>query len=128
VLFFNILKNPLDLGADIAMHSLTKYLNGHSDVIMGAVMVNDLGLYERIKNLQIFIGAIPSPFDCYLVNRSLKTLSIRMQKHMENGLKVAAALENNPRVEKVIYPGINHSINSNLYIFLFSVYIKTNKV
>ena len=68
-------------------------------------MVNDLSLYERIKYLQIYIGAVPSPFDCFLVNRSLKTLSIRMQKHMTNGLKVARALESNPRVEKVIYPG-----------------------
>lgn len=87
------------------MNSLTKYINGHSDLIMGAVMVNDLKLYERIKYLQIFIGAIPSPFDCYLVNRSIKTFSLRMQKHMENGMKVAGALEKNPRVQRVLYPG-----------------------
>lgn len=125
--------NPLDLGADIVHHSLTKYINGHSDVIMGCVMVNDLSLYERIKYLQIYIGAVPSPFDCFLVNRSLKTLSIRMQKHMTNGLKVARALESNPRVEKVIYPGLESHPQHELYkrqmrgfSGMISFYIKTN--
>jgi cystathionine gamma-lyase len=81
-------------------------MNGHTDVIMGAVMINNEDLYKRVLFLQNSIGAIPSPFDCYLVNRGLKTLSIRMQRHEENGLKLAQALEKNPRVKKVIYPGI----------------------
>jgi cystathionine gamma-lyase len=105
----------LDFGIDIVMNSLTKYINGHSDVIMGAIMVNDLKLFERIKYLQIFIGAIPSPFDCYLVNRSIKTFSIRMKRHMKNGMKVAIALEKNPRIERVLYPGMINQYIRNIF-------------
>ncbi|XP_074859616.1 cystathionine gamma-lyase isoform X2 [Carettochelys insculpta] len=99
-------KRPLSLGADICMYSATKYMNGHSDVVMGLVSVNCDNLYERLKFLQNAIGAVPSPFDCYLCNRGLKTLHIRMKQHFHNALVVAQYLESNPRVEKVIYPGL----------------------
>ncbi|XP_043857270.1 cystathionine gamma-lyase isoform X2 [Dromiciops gliroides] len=99
-------KRPLDLGADICMYSATKYMNGHSDVVMGLVSVNSEDLYKRLSFLQNSLGAVPSPFDCYLCLRGLKTLQIRMQKHFENGLAVAKFLEANPLVEKVIYPGL----------------------
>jgi cystathionine gamma-lyase len=95
----------LDLGADIVIQSLTKYMNGHSDVVMGAIFTNDEELYSRILALQNSVGAVPSPFDCYLVNRGLKTLSLRMKQHSLNGQIVAEALERNPRIEKVIFPG-----------------------
>lgn len=81
-------------------------MNGHTDVVMGAVMLNDEELYKRMKFLQNSVGAVPSPFDCYLVGRGLKTLALRMKEHAKNGLAVAQALEKNPRVTKVIYPGL----------------------
>lgn len=93
--------NPLDLGADIAMYSLSKYINGHSDVVMGAVTINDESIYKRVKALQKCAGIIPSPFDCYLVNRSLHTLELRMMRHFQSGLAVAKFLEDHPAVEKV---------------------------
>ncbi|XP_038268013.1 cystathionine gamma-lyase isoform X2 [Dermochelys coriacea] len=99
-------QRPLSLGADICMYSATKYMNGHSDVVMGLVSVNCDGLYERLKFLQNALGAVPSPFDCYLCNRGLKTLQIRMKQHFHNALAVAQYLESNPRVERVIYPGL----------------------
>nr|XP_048715788.1 cystathionine gamma-lyase isoform X1 [Caretta caretta] len=99
-------QRPLSLGADICMYSATKYMNGHSDVVMGLVSVNGDDLYERLKFLQNALGAVPSPFDCYLCNRGLKTLQIRMKQHFHNALAVAQYLESNPRVEKVIYPGL----------------------
>ena len=99
-------QQPLSLGADIVLHSLTKYMNGHSDVIMGALCLNDSKLYEEIKFLQNAYGAVPAPFDCYLVNRGLKTLHVRMREHMKNGLGVAKFLEQHPAVEKVVYPGL----------------------
>ncbi|KAK2722023.1 cystathionine gamma-lyase-like [Artemia franciscana] len=99
-------QRPLELGADIVMHSLTKYMNGHSDVIMGAAMTSDEEIHKKLRFLQNAIGAVPSPFDCYLVNRSLKTLHLRMRQHMENGIKVAKFLESHPLVEKVIFPGL----------------------
>uniref|UniRef100_A0A8C0UC00 Cystathionine gamma-lyase n=1 Tax=Cyanistes caeruleus TaxID=156563 RepID=A0A8C0UC00_CYACU len=98
-------QRPLSLGADICVSSATKYMNGHSDVLMGLVSVNRDDLYERLKFLQIPLGAVPSPFDCFLCNRGLKTLHIRMKLHFHNGLAVAEFLESRPRVEKVIYPG-----------------------
>ncbi|XP_058810946.1 cystathionine gamma-lyase [Topomyia yanbarensis] len=100
------LQRPLDLGADIVMYSLTKYMNGHSDVIMGAAVMNDEALYERLKFLQNATGIVPSPFDCYLVNRSLKTLSLRMERHKSNSLAVAKFLEKHPKVERVLHPGL----------------------
>ncbi|NWZ99266.1 CGL lyase, partial [Nesospiza acunhae] len=99
-------QRPLSLGADICMSSATKYINGHSDVLMGLVSVNRDDLYERLKFLQNSLGAVPSPFDCFLCNRGLKTLHIRMKLHFHNGLAVAKFLESHPGVEKVIYPGL----------------------
>ncbi|CAO2600531.1 Cystathionine gamma-lyase [Lemmus lemmus] len=99
-------QRPLALGADICMCSATKYMNGHSDVVMGLVSVNSDDLNNRLRFLQNSIGAIPSPFDCYLCFRGLKTLQVRMEKHFKNGMAVATFLESNPRVEKVIYPGL----------------------
>jgi len=99
-------QRPLELGADIVMHSLTKYMNGHSDVIMGAAMTSNEDVNTRLRFLQNAIGPVPSPFDCYLVNRSLKTLHIRMREHMKNGLAVARFLENHPCVERVLHPGL----------------------
>ncbi len=97
------------------MHSLTKYMNGHTDSVMGAIMLNDEELYKRMKYLQNAVGAVPSPFDCYMVNRGLKTLALRMKQHMENGLKVARALVQNPRIEKLIYPGLESHPQHELY-------------
>ncbi|KAM4721770.1 cystathionine gamma-lyase-like [Rhinophrynus dorsalis] len=99
-------QRPLALGADICMYSATKYMNGHTDVVMGLVSVNCDKLYEKLKFLQNAIGAIPSPFDCYLCNRGLKTLHLRMKQHFQNGLAVAKFLEMDPRVDKVIFPGL----------------------
>lgn len=108
-------QNPLSLGADIVMHSLTKYMNGHSDVIMGAIMLNDDELYKRMNFLQNSCGAVPSPFDCFLVNRGLKTLGLRMREHQQNGLKIATALSSHPKIEKVIYPGLESHPQHELY-------------
>jgi len=99
-------QRPLELGADIVMHSMTKYLNGHSDVVMGSLMMRDQGLYERLKFLQNAIGGVPSPFDCWLVLRGLKTLAVRMERHATNAQRVAEWLERHPSVERVIYPGL----------------------
>lgn len=99
-------QRPLKLGADIVMHSTTKYLNGHSDVIGGALVTNDRELYDRLQFLQNAVGAVPGPFDCFLVLRGIKTLAVRMERHQENAMKVAQFLENHPKVRKVIYPGL----------------------
>ena len=99
-------QKPLELGADISVYSTTKYLNGHSDSIGGAVMVNDDKLFEILKFNQNNIGAILSPFDCFLVMRGLKTLSIRMERHNENAIKIAEYLESHSKVKKVYYPGL----------------------
>uniref|UniRef100_A0A0P4X030 cystathionine gamma-lyase n=1 Tax=Scylla olivacea TaxID=85551 RepID=A0A0P4X030_SCYOL len=99
-------QRPLDLGADLVMSSVTKYINGHTDVIMGCICTKRDDLHERLRFLQNAIGPVPSPFDCYLVNRSIKTLALRMERHMQNGLAVARFLENHPCVEKVIHPGL----------------------
>jgi cystathionine gamma-lyase len=99
-------QNPSDLGADVVVHSITKYIAGHSDVIGGAIMLNDQALYEKLKFNQNALGVIPSPFDCYLVLRGLKTLSLRMDKHQSNAFAIAEYLENHPKVERVYYPGL----------------------
>ncbi|XP_033736858.1 cystathionine gamma-lyase-like [Pecten maximus] len=99
-------QRPLSLGADIVMHSLTKYMNGHSDSVMGALATNSDKLGEELRFLQNAFGPIPSPFDCFLVNRGLKTLHVRMKEHMKNGLAVAKFLESHRCVEKVIHPGL----------------------
>ncbi|KAG7487750.1 hypothetical protein MATL_G00026990 [Megalops atlanticus] len=99
-------QRPLALGADICMYSATKYMNGHSDVVMGLVSVNREDLHERLKFLQNAIGAVPSPFDCYLCNRGLKTLHLRMKQHFKNAMAAATFLEADPRVDRVIFPGL----------------------
>jgi len=100
------IQNPLDLGADVVVHSVTKYINGHSDVVMGVVATNDAKIYEKLKFLQNSIGAVPAPFDCYMALRGLKTLEVRMQRHTHNAMIVAQFLEAHPKVAKVIYPGL----------------------
>jgi len=99
-------QRPLALGADICMYSATKYMNGHSDVVMGLVSVIREDLYERLKFLQNALGAVPSPFDCFLVNRGLKTLHLRMEQHFKNAMAAAKYLEADPRVDRVIFPGL----------------------
>lgn len=101
-----IFQTPLDLGADIVLHSATKYLNGHCDVVMGVVVVRDSGLRDRIAFYQNALGGIPSPFDCYMVFRGIKTLHLRMERHAQNAQTIAEFLEKSPHVEKVIYPGL----------------------
>jgi cystathionine gamma-lyase len=99
-------QNPLDLGADIVLHSCTKYLGGHSDLLMGAIMTNDAEISESIAYSQKCSGAVPPPIDCFLLLRSTKTLGIRMEKHYENALRVAIMLEEHPQVKLVYYPGL----------------------
>lgn len=100
------LQRPLEFGADLVMHSTTKYLGGHSDVVGGAIITSDAPVYERLKFLQNAAGAVPSPFDCWLVLRGLKTLALRMERHSENALRLAQWLERQPQVKRVIYPGL----------------------
>jgi cystathionine beta-lyase/cystathionine gamma-synthase len=108
------LQNPLDLGADIVMHSATKYLGGHSDVIQGCLMMNDSALRDQLYFIQKSCGAVPGPQDCFLVLRGIKTLHVRMQRHCENGEKIAHFLRNHPKVAKVYWCGFedhpNHAI------------------
>jgi len=100
------LQQPLELGADIALHSTTKYLSGHSDVVGGFVATNDPTIAERLYFLQKSLGAIPGPFDCWLVLRGIKTLAVRMRQHCENARRVAAFLDSHQSVERVLYPGL----------------------
>ena len=108
------LQNPLTLGADIVMHSSTKYLGGHSDVIQGCLVMNDTTLRDQLYFIQKSCGAVPGPMDCFLVLRGIKTLHLRMQRHCENGEKIAAFLRNHPAVSKVFWCGFedhpNHAI------------------
>ncbi|MBS1596621.1 MAG: cystathionine gamma-synthase [Bacteroidetes bacterium] len=99
------LQNPLDLGADIVMHSATKYLGGHSDVIHGCLIMNDSDLREKLYFIQKSCGAVPGPQDCFLILRGIKTLHVRMQRHCENGEKIANFLRNHPKVAKVYWCG-----------------------
>ena len=99
------LQNPLDFGADIIMHSATKYLGGHSDVIQGSLMMNDKELREQLYFIQKSCGAVPGPMDCFLVLRGIKTLGLRMKAHSENGAKIAHWLRAHPKVAKVYWPG-----------------------
>jgi len=99
------LQNPLDLGADIVMHSATKYLGGHSDVIHGCLMLNDKDLREKLYFIQKSCGAVPGPQDCFLILRGIKTLHVRMQRHCENGEKIATFLRSHPKVGKVYWCG-----------------------
>jgi cystathionine gamma-synthase len=100
------LQQPLSLGADVVLHSTTKYLGGHSDLIGGFLATNDPTVAERLLFLQKSLGAVPGPFDCWLVLRGIKTLAVRMRKHCENAHAVAGFLERHPRVEKALYPGL----------------------
>src|SRR5213082_138779 len=100
------LQHPLELGADIVVHSTTKYLGGHSDLVGGFAATNDPTIAERLYFLQKSLGAVPGPFDCWLVLRGLKTLAVRMRKHCENARAVAGHLSQHPRVQQVLYPGL----------------------
>ncbi|WP_373383027.1 Cystathionine beta-lyase [Weissella confusa] len=99
-------QNPLDLGADVVVHSGTKYLGGHADLLSGFVVVKDAELAERIKFIQMSIGAVLSPQDSYMVQRSIKTLALRVQRHNENAMALAEFLNNHPKVAKVYFPGL----------------------
>ena len=101
------LQRPLTLGATIVVHSTTKYIAGHSDVVGGAVVTSDEGLYESMKFHQNAVGAVPGPFDCWLTLRGLKTLAVRMRQHQQNAMEVAQFLSGRPEVERVIYPGLS---------------------
>lgn len=108
------LQNPIDFGADIVMHSVTKYLGGHSDVVMGALMLNDDSLAQKLYFIQNSCGAVPGPMDSFLVLRGIKTLHLRIQRHCENGKEIAHFLKNHPKVDNVYWPGFedhpNHEI------------------
>jgi cystathionine gamma-synthase len=108
------LQTPLTLGADVVMHSTTKYLGGHSDAIGGMLITNDSELNTRLKFLQYAVGAIPGPLDCYLILRGIRTLAVRMDRHQENAAKVAAMLLEHDQIERVWYPGLethpNHKV------------------
>jgi cystathionine beta-lyase/cystathionine gamma-synthase len=99
-------QQPLDLGADIVVHSTTKYLNGHSDVIGGALVTSRDDLYEPLQFHQVSVGAVPGPFDCFLVLRGIKTLSLRVREHERNAITIARFLEQHPAIERVFYPGL----------------------
>ena len=129
------LQNPMDLGADLVMHSVTKYLGGHSDIVMGALMLNDDTLAEHLYFLQNSCGAVPGPMDSFLVLRGIKTLHLRMQRHCENGKEIAYFLMNHPKVDKVYWPGLedhpNHQIaKSQMKDFggMMSFSLKENKL
>ncbi len=99
-------QSPLELGADVVVHSTTKYINGHSDVVGGIVVTSDDGIAEKLRFLQNSIGAVPAPMDCWLVLRGIKTLHVRMRQHAESAMAVAKWLEQHPKVERVVYPGL----------------------
>ena len=107
-------QRPIELGADIVMHSITKYLNGHSDVIGGILITNKESLLEKLRFIQMSVGSVPSPFDCWIVQRSLKTLHVRMDRHNSNANEIANYLEQNNKVVSIFYPGLkkhpNHEI------------------
>lgn len=126
-----VFQQPLKLGFDIVIHSISKYINGNSDVIMGCLMTNNYKIYEELLFYQKNIGSIPSSFDCYLVNRSIKTLYLRMKQHEYNAINIAKLLESNMHIEKVIYPGLktyktNFELNKQIsgYGGMISFYIK----
>jgi cystathionine beta-lyase/cystathionine gamma-synthase len=108
------LQRPLTLGADVVVHSTTKYLGGHSDVVGGAAIVKDAATADRIRFLQNAVGAVPSPLDCFLVLRGIKTLPVRMDRHASNAAGIAAFLEGHPAVRQVIYPGLPSHPQSDL--------------
>jgi len=99
-------QSPLNLGADLAVHSVTKYIGGHSDVVMGVVCCKEVALYDKLRFIQNGVGAVPSPFDCFLAHRGLKTLHLRMEAAARNAMAVALFLQDHPAVRSVIYPGL----------------------
>lgn len=101
-----VLQQPFALGADLVVHSVTKYLAGHSDLIQGAVLANDAAIFEPVKFLQNAIGAVPAPLDCWLTLRGIKTLELRVMRHVENASRIATALADHPSVARVLYPGL----------------------
>lgn len=104
--FTPFLQNPLDLGATIVIHSCTKYIGGHSDIIMGAVMTNNEDIYKKLKKNASTLGCCPGPFDCFLANRGIKTLALRVSRCQETALKLAELLSKNDKIEAVLYPGL----------------------
>ncbi|MEM9822401.1 MAG: cystathionine gamma-synthase, partial [Bacteroidota bacterium] len=108
------LQNPLDLGADLVLHSVTKFIGGHSDVVMGAVVVNDPDLSERLHFIQNAAGAIPGPQDCFLTLRGIKTLHLRVEQSCKSARKIARFLDKHPKVGKVYYPGFKHHPNHEI--------------
>ncbi len=108
------LQNPLDLGADLVMHSVTKYIAGHSDVVMGALVTNNEDLYKKLWFIYNACGATPGPQDCFLVLRGIKTLHLRMQAHCINGEKIAYFLKNHPKIDKIYWPGFTDHPNHNI--------------
>jgi cystathionine beta-lyase len=108
------LQNPLALGADLVMHSVTKYLGGHSDVVMGALVTSDKVIADEIYRIQNSSGAVCGPMDSFLVLRGIKTLHLRMQRHCENGEKIALFLDNHPLIAKVYWPGLQSHINHDI--------------
>jgi len=108
------LQNPIDLGADVVMHSATKYLGGHSDVVMGALMLNDDELYKKLWFFYNATGATPGPMDSFLVLRGIKTLHLRMKAHCENGRQIAHFLKNHPKVDKIYWPGFEDHPNHDI--------------
>jgi cystathionine beta-lyase len=108
------LQNPLDWGADIVLHSATKYLGGHSDVVHGALIMNDASLEERLRFIQNSCGAVPGPHDCWLVLRGIKTLHVRMERHCENGATIAHFLRSHPKVGKVLWVGFEDHPNHDI--------------
>lgn len=100
------LQSPLALGADVVFHSVSKYIGGHSDLVMGALVTSDEALATRLRHLQVNMGGVPSPFDCFLASRGMKTLGLRMAAHGANGAAVAAVVEAHPAVRRVLYPGL----------------------
>ncbi len=108
-------QQPLTIGADVVLHSSTKYLGGHSDLIGGAIVIkDDLQLTEKIKYLQNAVGSVPSPFDCYLLIRSIKTLGVRMERHNSNAMLISEFLQNHPKIKTVRYPGLKSDPNYEL--------------
>lgn len=108
------LQNPLAMGADVVMHSCTKYIGGHSDLVAGAMVTNNKDLAAKIKYTQNAVGAVPGAMDCFLMLRSTKTLHVRMERHCENAMRIAKFLEKHPKVSKVIYPGLKSHPQHNL--------------
>ena len=110
------LQNPLDLGADVVVHSITKFIAGHSDVVMGAIVLNDDKLANKLYFIQNSCGAVPGPQDCFLVLRGIKTLHVRMDRHCQNAIQVASFLENHSKVESVFYPGLSSHPNHDVAV------------